>query len=128
MEEGSNLDLGNNVQGLIERISSNPDDFEHLQVFLHRERGKDIRPDDYFLMVSSRVFGKVKVLDLEVEGNFIGVEFLDCTMQQVGNIKIDIHDARPTIFFICWQDVKKMVLDETISSYCNNDLLEFDYD
>jgi hypothetical protein len=121
------IDSECNTQGLVERITNFPDKFKHLQVFLHRERDTDIRPDDYFLMVTPQVFGIVKVLDLKVEGNFINIEFLDCTMQEVGSIKIDIHDARPTIFFICWQDVKKMVLGETISSYCNNDLLEFDY-
>ena len=122
------MDLDDKTQELIDLFESYADKFKHLQVFLHRERDTDSRPDNFFLMVTPRVFGKIEVRELTVEGNLIDVEFLDCTMEEVGNIKIDIHDDRPTIFFICWQDVKKMVLDETISSYCNNDLLEFDYD
>ena len=123
----TNIHNDDKTQELCDLIESFPEDYKHLQVFLHRERDTDSRPDNFFLMVSPRVCGKVKLLDLKVEGSFINIEFLDCTMQEQGNIKIDIHDDRPTIFFICWQDVRKMVLDETISSYNNKDLLEFDF-
>lgn len=124
--DNKQLDTDVPIHGLIERISNNPDKFKHLQVFLHRERDTDSRHDDYFLMVSPRVFGKVKILDLNVEGNFINIEFLDCTMQEVGNIRISINDEKPQVLFICWQDVRKMVLDETQTSG-NDELLEFDF-
>jgi hypothetical protein len=120
------FDADGYIQGLIERISSNPDKYMHLQVFLHRERDTDSRPDNYFLMVSPRVFGKVKVLDLEVEGNFINIEFLDCAMQEVGNVRINISEEKPKVLFICWQDIRKMVLDETVT-LDKDELLEFDF-
>lgn len=118
----------NSMEELVNQMSFSPDDYMNLQIFLHRKRDINSRPNNYFLMVTPKVFGKVEVLDLTIEGNFINIEFLDCAMQEHGNIWINISDEKPSSFFICWQDVRKMVLDETISSYCDKDLLEFDYE
>ena len=112
------------VNELIDLIGSSPEDFKHLQVFLHRERTTVSRPDNDFLMVSPRVFGKVKILDLKVEGNFINIEFLDCCTMQVGSVRLDIHDSSPQTFFICWQDIRHLELDET-ATISNDELLEF---
>ena len=114
------------IQELINQFDSSPDKFKHLQVFLHRERGTDSRPDNFFLMVTPYVFGKVEALDLKVEGNFINIEFLDCTIQEAGIVRINIDDDKPSVLFICWQDLRKMVLDET-QTISNLDLLEFDF-
>jgi hypothetical protein len=113
MIENNNHITNDKIQELCDLMESFPEDYKHLQVFLHRERDTDSRPDDYFLMVTPRVFGKVKVLDLTVEGDYIFVKLLDCFTKHVGSVKIDIHDASPATFFICWQDVRKMMLDET---------------
>lgn len=114
----NHMDANEEVQSLIERIESSPQDFKHLQVFLHRVRDNDSRPNNLFLMVSPRVFGKIEVRDLKVEGDYINIEFLDCAMQEVGNIRINIDDDKPQVLFVSWQDVRKMVLDETTSRYC----------
>lgn len=117
------------MEELVNQMICSPDDYKNLKVFLHRRKYTNSRPDNYFLMVTPKVFGKVEVLDLTVDGNFIIVEFFDCAMQEIGIIHINIYDDKPSALFICWQDVKKMVLDETISSYYDdNYLLEFDYD
>ncbi|MCB8999324.1 MAG: hypothetical protein H6540_04550 [Bacteroidales bacterium] len=113
MTENINHSTDDKIQELCDLIESSPEVYKHLQVFLHRERDTDSRPDNDFLMVTPRVFGKVKVLDLTVEGDYIFVKFLDCFTKHVGCVKIDIHDASPATFFICWQDIRKMVLDET---------------
>ena len=122
------MDLGDNVQGLIDRIEQAPFAFEHLRIFLKRDGKSNCFENKEYLMVTPTVFGKVQLLDVNVYYNFVILNIIDCSTQLVGNIRIDINDASPQTFFICWQDIKKMVLDETISSYCDNDLLEFDFD
>jgi len=122
----TNNHCADKTQELINLFESYPDNYKHLQVFLHRERDTDSRPDNYFLMVSPRVFGKVKVLDLTIESDYIFVEFLDCVMQEHGDIRINISDKKPSVLFVCWQDIKKMVLDET-TTISDDDLLEFDF-
>ena len=119
MKETNNQISDGKVQDLIHLIESSPSNFKHLQVFLHRERGTKSRPDNFFLMVTPRVFGKVEVLDLNVEGDYIIVEFLDCTLQEVGNIRININDEKPSTLFICWQDIMKMVLNDFDTSSTN---------
>ena len=116
-----------NFQELINLIESSPKNIDPLQIFLHQERDSDSRPDNEFLMVTPRVFGKVNVLNLTVEGDYVIVEFLDCAMQEVGNVRISIIDESPTVLFICWQDIKKIVLDENTTSYSDEGLLEFDF-
>jgi len=114
------------TQDLIYLLETYPDKFKHLQVFLHRVRDTDSRPDNYFLMVSPRVFGKVEVLDLKVEDDNINIEFLDCTIKEVGNISIKIDDEKPQVLFVSWQDIRKMILDET-QTLDKDELLEFDF-
>lgn len=101
------------VHAIADLIESSPDNYKHLQVFLHRERPDNYQQDYEFLMVSPKVFGKVRILNIGVEADSIILEFKDCSTQLIGNVKIDIHDASPATFFICWQDIRKMVLDET---------------
>lgn len=114
------------LEELVAKMSSSPEKYKQLQVFLHRKREDNYTPDKEFLMVTPSVFGKVEVLDLTVEGNFINIEFLDCVMQEHGNIWINISDEKPSVSFICWQDVKKMVLNETLPS-SNDELLDFEF-
>lgn len=114
------------TQELIDLFETYPDKYKHLQVFLHRERDTGVRPDNYFLMVSPRVFGKVEVLDLTVEDDNINIEFLDCTIKEVGNIRINIDDDKPQVLFICWRDIREMVLDGTLT-LDKDELLEFDF-
>lgn len=114
------------VLTLIERVESSPDKYKHLQVFLSRKANNEIRIDNEFLMVTPRAFGKVIIRDLTVEGNYINIELYDCTKQEHGNIRIIIDDDKPQTFFISWQDVKRMVLDETLT-LDKDGLLEFDF-
>ena len=53
-------------------------------------------------MRCQKTFGLVKVLDLNIDGDYVIIEFLDCAMQQVGNVRIDIQYASPQTLFICW--------------------------
>lgn len=114
------------IQELINLFERYPYKFEHLKVFLRRRRDANSRPDNFFLMVTPRVFGKVEVLDLTVEDNFIIIEFLDCAIQEVGIVRLNIVDDMPNTLFIRWQDVKKMVLDEPLAS-SNEELLDFEF-
>jgi len=123
----NHIDNHDEVQSLIDSIESTPADFEHLKIFLNRNGKSNCLQDKEYLMVTPNVFGKVKVLDLKVNADYIIIEFLDCAMQMVGNVRVDINDSNPKTLFICWQDIKRMVLDETSSMSSNDGLLDFDF-
>ncbi len=115
------------IESLVNRMEQSPEMYSHLQVFLHREREDNINQDYEFLMVTNSTFGKVKVLNLNVEDSCVIVNFLDCVNLQVGNVHIDFNDKSSNVFFICWKDVKSMVYAERNINFNKSELLEFDY-
>jgi hypothetical protein len=115
------------VEKLINRLAISPDTYSHLQVFLHRVIEKKCQYDYEFLMVTPTRFGKVEVLNLNVEGDFIIIEFRDCALGKTGEVRININDTNPKMLFICWQDITKMVKGVNKPSYCSDELLELDY-
>ena len=114
------------VQSLIERIESSPDKYKHLQVFISHKATQEIRTDNEFLMVTPRGFSKVVIRDLTVVKDYINIELFDCTKQEVGDVRINVDDDKPQTFFIRWQDIKNMVLDET-QTLDKDEILEFDF-
>ena len=129
MKENSNhIDDHDNVQNLIDLMETSPQNYENLQVFLHRERAGNCIQDHEFLMVTPTSFGKIELLNVSVEDNFVILEIKDCCTQLVANVRIDISDESPQTFFICWRDIKNMVMSENKSMLCNDYLLDFDFE
>lgn len=122
------MDLGDNVQVLIDRIEQTPFAFEHLKIFLKRDSKSNRFENTEYLMVTPTNLGKVRLDDVNVEDNFIILTIHDCSTQLNGNVRIDINDTRPQTFFIKWQDIREIVLNETFSGIMSDDLLEFDFE
>lgn len=121
--EDSNMDLGDSVQVLIDRIEQTPFAFEHLKIFLKRDSKSNRFENTEYLMVTPTNLGKVRLDDVNVEDNFIILTIHDCSTQLNGNVRIDINDTRPQTFFIKWQDIREIVLNETFSGIMSDDLL-----
>lgn len=127
MENEEHIPEGKAIEILISDMTNAPENFKHLKIFLHRKRENNIKQDLEFIMITPNAFGKVKLLNLNVEGTFVIIDFLDCASEQVGNVKIDVNDNKPQVFFICWQDIKSMVRSDKNIIIDNSELLEFDY-
>ena len=78
-------------------------------------------------MVSPSVFGLVVIKDLQYENGFVIVQIYDCVTQQVGNVRRNINDERPCVLFICFDDIKSIVLTDSKKVVDDSGLLEFDY-
>lgn len=115
------------IQELINKMICVPDEFKHLQIFLHRDRKINVQSEMEFLMVTPTNFGKVEITDLFVQDDVISVEFLDYATQNVGYVHLNIHEKRPNTIFINWHDLKSLVGSDICSSIDNSGLLEFDY-
>ncbi|MCB9252989.1 MAG: hypothetical protein H6605_11010 [Flavobacteriales bacterium] len=127
-KEDNDMDLDDNVQVLIDRIEQTPFAFEHLKIFLKRDSKSNRFENTEYLMVTPTNLGKVRLDDVNVEDNFIILTIHDCSTQLNGNVRIDINDTRPQTFFIKWQDIREIVLNETFSGIMSDDLLEFDFE
>jgi hypothetical protein len=99
--------------------------YSHMRMFLHRNFHCKI--GSKFLMVTSSVFGVVVLRDLTYENGFVIVQIYDCVTQQVGNVRIDINDERPNALFICFEDIKSIVLTDNKKVVDDSGLLEFEY-
>ena len=66
------------AEELISRMSKSPEEYKQIQVFLHREGENHSKTDYKFLMVTTNSFGKVELQNLNVEDNYVVLEFLDC--------------------------------------------------
>ncbi len=116
-----------NFQELIEFIECSTVNYKNMIFPKHNADSEFIREDEY-LMVSPGGLGKVKLLGVRIDDHLVMVDSLDCANEQNVNVRIVIHDTRPhTYYFINWQDVKKIVLDDTSSGIMNDELLEFDF-
>lgn len=102
------------------------DKFMHLKVFLHRNNVIDYKSNHEYLMVTPTCFGKVEILNLNVDESDIIVEFIDFTTHLVGNVRIKINDEHQ-VLFICWSDIKELLHDDVIMSIENSGLMEFDF-
>jgi hypothetical protein len=99
---------------LINEMAASPERFRHLQVFMHREREENCNTNYEFLMVTSSSFGKVVVKDLTLVNDTIVLTVRDCVTGKVGDIILKISEVNPKVLFICWQDIKKMVNDDSL--------------
>jgi len=116
------------LEELAAKLSSSPEKYRQLQVFLHRKREPNYSPEYEFLMVSPTAFGKVELKDIQVEGNYIRLELFDCAMQEVGSVLINTNDDKPpSTVFISWKDLRKMILQECQRTQDFDELLELEY-
>lgn len=117
----------NRIKELISRISCAPDDFKHLQIFLHRDREIDYHSENEYLMVTPRCFGKVSISNLQVVDDSVLIEFYDCGAKEFGTVCININEKKPSALFINWIDIKSLVGSDICTSIDNSGILEFDF-
>lgn len=112
-----------NVELFAELINSNQ--YEHLRLIMHRNNNREF--GQIYLYVSQDAFGKVKLVDLNFVDNHIYIELQDCATKMFIHLSIDIADKEFKFLLISWQDIRKIVMDESQSKFSNQDLLEFEY-
>lgn len=115
------------IEELINQISCAPDEFKNLQIFLRWDGKTNHYSEAEFLMVTPTCFGRVKILNLNVDNDYIIIEFFDCQTQAVGNVRVKIHEERPSVLFVSWKDILSMVNSDRNTISDNSGLLEFDY-
>jgi hypothetical protein len=126
MESNLAMESVRNIEHVISSMTC-PDDFNGLQDFLHQETDGVSIQNLEFLMVTPDSFGKVKILDLGVEDNYVILQFLDCTTLSTGNVRIAAGEVSPSVLFIRWNDLKRMMLGDSKTSTYMDELLEFDF-
>jgi hypothetical protein len=99
--------------------------YEHLQIIMSRNNNHEFGQE--YLYVSTSAFGKVKLVDIDLIDNHLYIELQDCNNGLYLHNSINIDDKEFKFLLISWQDIRKMVMDESQSKFNNQDLLEFEY-
>lgn len=105
------------VQELINEMTNEPEKFNHLRVFLRREKDIGFNNNYEYLIVTPNAFGKVLIRNLYVNGSVVTIEYMDYVTTAVDSVQIDINGKEQNVLFICWSDVQDLVFNDMIASF-----------
>jgi hypothetical protein len=100
--------------------------YSHLQVFLHRIGSIHKIGQDYFF-VSRRAFGKVKLININYNDNQVNLELQDSNTGLSKQFTLDVNDKEFKFLLVAWEDIIKMVMEDSLVKTDEGDLLKFDY-
>ena len=115
------------MEELVNQMSCAPYDYKNLQIFLHWDREINYHFETKYLLVSPSCFGLVRITNLSVENNSVVIDYVDCQTQELGSVHVKIHEEKPCILFINWNDIKSMLDSTKRTTIDNSELLDFDY-
>lgn len=127
MMTGSNKILKpTSINELVQDMETNPNQYQHLQIFLRRENSTGI-PDfgEEYLAVSPSGFGLYRINSTDYLNGRIILSLTEVSTNKAVNYSFNINEVHPTCLFIRWKDVKNMVFQGCMDSDQNDkDLLE----
>ncbi len=114
-----------NLEDLLSGLKPNGK-YEHLQLILKKNNNRKFGQE--YLVVSPLGFGVYQLLDIDYQEGRIMMTFRNTETDIVVEERLDVHDTKPQLFLVCWDDIKRMVYKTKTSDLSNDeDLLDFDY-
>lgn len=108
MMTGSNKILKpTSINELVQDMETNPNQYQHLQIFLRRENSTGI-PDfgEEYLAVSPSGFGLYRINSTDYLNGRIILSLTEVSTNKAVNYSFNINEVHPTCLFIRWKDVK----------------------
>ena len=103
--------------------------YQNLQIILYRNHpglGMGMGLGQQYLVVNRDGFGVFRLISVDYKS---GIIYLALTNQLTGEpfeINLDVNDEHPEYIFICWEDIKNMVLDDIAYRFTGDDSLELE--
>jgi len=109
------------LEELISDMEKNPDQYQHLKIFLRRESHSE---NSYFgkqyLAVSPTGFCLCRINDVDYKNGQIFVSLTDTATDEDFIHSVDIHDSQPNAIFIRWQDILNLMTEKKASINADN--------
>jgi hypothetical protein len=99
--------------------------YSHLRLI--QSKTNDLIFGKKYLMVTQTGFGIVKLCDLDYSDNEIQIYLQDVSSGIIQYFTIDINDNAFKFFLLGWDDIRKMVMDDTSYKSDDDKLLDFDF-
>ena len=99
--------------------------YSHLRLILSKT--DNCQFGKMYLMVTQSGFGIVKFCDLDYCDNNIQIYLQEVSSGIIQHFSIDVNDNAFRFFLLSWDDIIKMVSDNTSSKPDDGNLLDFDF-
>jgi hypothetical protein len=100
-------------------------EYSHLRLILSKTNNCQFGKK--YLMVTQTGFGIVKLCDIDYSDNEIQIYLQDISSGIIQHFSIDVNDNVFRFFLLAWDDIRKMVLDDTNCKPDDDKLLDFDF-
>lgn len=102
------------LEELIWDMEKNPDQYQHLMIFLRRESHSE---NSYFgkqyLAVSPTGFCLCRINNVEYKDCEIFISLTDTATNEEFTHSVNIHDSQPYAIFIQWKDILNLMSEKT---------------
>lgn len=115
------------LEEFVSGLTTFSEKYPHLQIFMHRPRENDSKPEYEFLMVTPDAFGIVSILDVNYFEGEIIIKLKEKTDGHIGNFRISVNDGKQNALFVSWQDIKNMVHAYSCCNIDDSGLIELEY-
>ena len=78
-------------------------------------------------MVTQTGFGVVKLCDIDYTDNEVQIYLQNVSSGIIQYFTIDINENAFRFFLLAWDDIRKMVMDDTCCKINDDKLLDFDF-
>jgi len=87
--------------------------YKNLQIFLYRNPDKlGLGLGQKYLVVNPDGFGALRLISVDYKSGIIQLVLINEFTDEPNEIFMDINDEHPENIFVCWEDLKNMVLDD----------------
>ncbi len=87
--------------------------YKNLQIFLYRNPDKlGLGLGQKYLVVNPDGFGVLRLISVDYKSGIIQLVLINEFTDEPNEIFMDINDEHPENIFVCWEDLKNMVLDD----------------
>jgi len=101
--------------------------YKNLQIFLYRNPDKlGLGLGQQYLAVNHESFELLRLISVDYKSGIIQLVLINEFTDEPFEIYLDVNDEHPQNIFVCWEDLKNMVLDDIAYHFTGEDSPELE--
>lgn len=125
MEKTINNTYPANIAELIDQMQEGK--YKNLQIMLYRNHTSlGLGLGQQYLVANRDGFGVYRLINVDYNNGIINMVLTNSLTDEPFKINLNVNDQHPEYIFICWEDIKNMVLDDIAYRFTGEDTLELE--